>query len=88
MTTLFPKVLKSKQSKQSELASSSDLKQSKVYPATERGCHLFLPPTKGQQTWEVWVGREHRGESECSDLLGGRWGQEAWEGAGLVGHGR
>lgn len=55
VTTLFPTALKTKQS---QPVSSRDLKQSKVYPATEGGCHLFLPPTNWHQTYGVGVGRD------------------------------
>lgn len=55
VTTLFPTALKTKQS---QPVSSRDLKQSKVYSATEGGCHLFLPPTNRHQTEGVGVGRE------------------------------
>ncbi|XP_023614263.1 uncharacterized protein LOC111827100 [Myotis lucifugus] len=55
VTTLFPTALKTEQS---QPVSSRDLKQSKVYPATEGGCHLFLPPTNRHQTYGVGVCRE------------------------------
>lgn len=55
VTTLFPAALKTEQS---QPVSSRDLKQSKVYPATEGGCHLFLPPTNRHQTYGVGVRRE------------------------------
>lgn len=59
MTTLF---LNDSENQQSQPVSSSDLKQSKVYPATESGCHLFLPPT----TWGSGGGQRSHRESESS----------------------
>lgn len=58
MTTLF---LNDFQNQQSQPVSLGDLKQSKVYPATEGGCHLFLPPT----TWGVGVDREATGNPKA-----------------------